>query len=140
MRGISRLNKKQETYFLTQRKYCYGRKSMWLHLHFKRCCVKRGISAIWKWYEKRGDARRDKLVKMKDKIIYFLNLIWTSIIAFSFPICFELIFLDITGHSKGYSYDLGSEKDISTLLGCIELVIWSILALPSIFMFFVKQK
>lgn len=79
-------------------------------------------------------------MKMKDKIIYFLNLIWTSVIAFSFSICFELIFLDITGHSKGYSYDLGSEKDISTLLGCIELVIWSILALPSIFYVFRKTK
>lgn len=79
-------------------------------------------------------------MKMKDKIIYFLNLIWTSIIAFSFPICFELIFLDITGHSKGYSYNLGSEKDISTLFGCIELVIWSILALPSIVYVFRKTK
>ena len=84
--------------------------------------------------------RNFRNMKMKDKIIYFLNLIWTSVIAFSFPICFELIFLDITGHSKGYSYDLGSEKDISILLGCIELVIWSILALPSIFYVFRKTK
>lgn len=47
------------------------------------------------------------------------------------PICFGWIFLDITGHSKGYSYDLGSEKDVSIMLGCIELLIWLALALPS---------
>ena len=68
---------------------------------------------------------------MKSKIIYCLNFLWTSIIAFSFTICFGCIFLDITGHSKGYSYDLGSEKDVSILFGCVELLIWIALALPS---------
>ena len=68
---------------------------------------------------------------MKSKIIYCLNFLWTGLIVFSFPICFELIFLCITGHSKGYSYDLGSEKDISIMFGCIELLIWLALALPS---------
>ena len=68
---------------------------------------------------------------MKSKIIYCLNFLWTSFIAFSFPICFGLIFLDITGHSKGYGYDLGSEKDISIMFGCIELMFWLALALPS---------
>ena len=64
---------------------------------------------------------------MKSKIIYCLNFLWTGFIAFSFPICFGWIFLDITGNSKGYSYDLGSEKDVSI----IELLIWFALALPS---------
>lgn len=68
---------------------------------------------------------------MKGKIIYCLNFLWTCFIAFTFPICFGWIFLDITGHSKGYSYDLGPEKDISIMLGCIELIIWIALALPS---------
>lgn len=68
---------------------------------------------------------------MKSKIIYCLNFFWTSFVAFSFPICFEWIFLDLTGHSKGYSYDLGSEKDVSVMLGCIELLIWFALTLPS---------
>lgn len=68
---------------------------------------------------------------MKSKIIYCLNFLWTSFVAFTFPICFGWIFLDITGHSKGYSYDLGSEKDVSIMLGCIELLIWLALALPS---------
>lgn len=68
---------------------------------------------------------------MKDKILYCLNFIWTSFIAFSFPFCFGWIFLDITGHAKGYGYDLGPEKDISMMFGCFELVIWLVLAVPS---------
>ena len=68
---------------------------------------------------------------MKSKIIYCLNFLWTGFIAFSFPICFGWIFLDITGNSKGYSYDLGTEKDVSIMIGCIELLIWFALALPS---------
>lgn len=77
---------------------------------------------------------------MKGKIIYCLNFLWISFIAFSFPFCFGWIFLDITGHSKGYSYDLGSEKDISIMLGCIELVIWLVLSLPSNIYVFKKTK
>ena len=55
---------------------------------------------------------------MKSKIIYCLNFLWTSFIAFSFPICFGWIFLDITGH-------------VSIMLGCIELLIWLALSFPS---------
>ncbi len=78
---------------------------------------------------------------MKNKVLYALNLLWTSFIAFSFPICFGWIFLDITGHSKGYSYDLGSEKDVSILLGGIELLIWLALALPpNIYVFLKTMK
>lgn len=68
---------------------------------------------------------------MKSKIIYGLKFFWTSVAAFSFPICFAWIFLDITGHSKGYGYDLGPEKDVSVMLGCFELLIWLALTLPS---------
>ena len=69
---------------------------------------------------------------MRAKIIFWINFLWTSFVAFSFPICFELIFLDLTGHSKGYSYDLGPEKDVSVMFGCAELLVWFALALPSI--------
>ena len=77
---------------------------------------------------------------MKSKIISCLNFIWAGLVAFSFPICFGWIFLDITGHSKGYSYDLGPEKDISIMIGCIELVIWLVLALPSNIYVFRKMR
>ncbi len=75
---------------------------------------------------------------MKNKIIYCLNFLWTSFIAFTFPLCFGVIFLNITGHSKGYGYDLGPEKDVSILLGCIEIPIWIALALPSNIYIFLK--
>lgn len=68
---------------------------------------------------------------MKNKIMYCINFLWTSFIAFSFPVCFGLIFLNITGHSKGYAYDLGSEKDVSIMLGIVELLIWLEFSLPS---------
>lgn len=73
---------------------------------------------------------------MKNKIVFVLNYIWTSFIAFTFPVSSAIIYMNITGHSKGYSYNLGDEKDISILLGFIELVIWLLLAvLPNIALF-----
>lgn len=77
---------------------------------------------------------------MKKKILFGLNYLWSAFIAFTFPFCFGWIWLDITGHSKGYSYDLGSEKDISIMLGCIELFIWLILAVPSNLILLLKLK
>ena len=77
---------------------------------------------------------------MKNKILFGISFIWSGIIAFTLPICMGWIYMDITGHSKGYSYDLGGEKSISILLGCIELVIWLLLAVPSNIYLFSKIK
>lgn len=68
---------------------------------------------------------------MKNKILFIANFIWTSFIAFSFPVCLGIIYMNITGHSKGYGYDLGPDKDISIMMGIFELIIWLILAMPS---------
>lgn len=68
---------------------------------------------------------------MKDKIIFAINALWSAIIAFLFPVCLGIIYMDITGHSKGYAYDLGSEKSISIMFGVVELIIWLIFAIPS---------
>ena len=68
---------------------------------------------------------------MKSKIIFVLNYLWCLLIALVFPYSFAWIFLDITGHSKGYDYDLGPEKDFSVMLGFVELLIWLLIALPS---------
>lgn len=76
---------------------------------------------------------------MKNKILYCINFIWTSFVAFSFPICFTWIYLDITGHSKGYGYDLGSEKDISIMVGCVELLFGLRLHYPQTFISFGKH-
>lgn len=68
---------------------------------------------------------------MKKKILFVINSLWSVIVAFTFPVCLGIIYMDITGHSKGYSYDLGPEKDISILLGIIELIVWLLLAISS---------
>ena len=72
-----------------------------------------------------------KVVLMKDKIIFAINALWSAIIAFLFPICLGIIYMDITGHSKGYAYDLGSEESISIMFGVVELIIWLIFAILS---------
>lgn len=77
---------------------------------------------------------------MKKKILLSLNYLWCTFIAFTFPFCFGWIWLDITGHSKGYGYDLGSEKDISILFGCVELFIYLMLAVPSNLILVLKLK
>ena len=51
--------------------------------------------------------------------------------AYSFSLWFAFIYLNLTGNSKGYSYDLGADKDISILLGGIELLLWFVLSIPS---------
>ncbi len=77
---------------------------------------------------------------MKSKILFGLSFLWSGIVAFTLPVCIGWIYMDITGHSKGYSYDLGDEKSISILMGVIELFIWLVLALPSNIYLFGKIK
>lgn len=40
--------------------------------------------------------------------------------------------MNITGHAKGYAYDLGSEKDISIMMGAVELIIYLSLLIPTL--------
>ena len=58
-----------------------------------------------------------------ERLKLILACIWEAIIAYTAPMCIGLIYMDITGHSKGYAYDLGSEADISVAIGCVELII-----------------
>ena len=77
---------------------------------------------------------------MKSKLIFGLNFLWACVIAFSFPVYLGVIYLWITGHAKGYGYDLGSEADVSVMMGCFMLLIWLILAIPSNIYVFKKVK
>lgn len=69
-------------------------------------------------------------ILLKSKICFILSYLWTSVMMFFAPICIGIIYMDITGHSKGYSYDLGPEKDISIGIGIFELIIWLALLIP----------
>ena len=71
---------------------------------------------------------------MKEKLGLFIASIWTILVGLRSPFYIGSTFMCITGHSKGYDYDLGSEKDISILWGCILLIIWLIAILPTIFL------
>lgn len=69
-------------------------------------------------------------ILLKSKIRFILSYLWTSVMMFFAPICIGIIYMDITGHSKGYSYDLGPEKDISIGIGIVELIVWLGLLIP----------
>lgn len=77
---------------------------------------------------------------MKNKILSIINFLWCGVIAFTLPVCMGWIYMDITGYSKGYDYNLGDEKSISILSGCVELLIWLILSVPSGVCFFRKNN
>lgn len=38
--------------------------------------------------------------------------------------------MNITGHGKGYAYDMGSETDIAVFFGVVELLLWLLAILP----------
>lgn len=48
----------------------------------------------------------------------------------SSPLWIGCIYMNITGHGKGYGYDMGSEADIAVLLGIVLLVMWLAAILP----------
>lgn len=77
---------------------------------------------------------------MRSKILYGLSFFWSCVIAFTLPVCMGWIYMDITGHAKGYGYDLGPEKDIYIVFGFVELLIWLALAVPANLHIFVKTK
>lgn len=67
---------------------------------------------------------------------FVLSCIWECIMSFTAPVCIGYLFMNITGHGKGYDYDLGSEKDIFIFLGIAALALWLGLLIPnSIFLF-----
>lgn len=65
------------------------------------------------------------------KVKFLIAAIWQGVLSFISPVCIGLIYMDITGHSKGYSYDLGLERDISIMSGCVELLLWIAATVPS---------
>lgn len=77
---------------------------------------------------------------MKKKICFVIATLWCAFNAYIFPLALGWIFMDITGHSKGYSYDLGPEKSVSVMLGFFELFMWIILVVPANVYFFRRVK
>lgn len=67
---------------------------------------------------------------MKEKIVLIVCSIYIILIGFISPIWVGLVYMSITGHGKGYSYDLGSEADISIFMGSIGLLLWIVAIVP----------
>lgn len=59
-----------------------------------------------------------------------IGFIWLGIMGFLSPVWFGLIYMDITGHGKGFGYDMGSEAEVAVFFGVFELVVWLAVAAP----------
>ena len=70
---------------------------------------------------------------MKEKIIYALHFIWMCVTAFTLPLCAVWIHGNISGYAKWFGHELIGEKKLFTLLGYFEIVLWVLLAFPSLF-------
>lgn len=64
------------------------------------------------------------------KIKNIISVIWFLCISIISPFWVGCIYMNITGHGKGYGYDMGSEADIAVFLGFILLVLWLCAILP----------
>ena len=69
--------------------------------------------------------------RLKQKIILSITFLWTCFLAFASPLIIGLIYMSVTGHGKGYDYDLGIERDVSIMFGVTDLIIFLALLLPS---------
>lgn len=70
------------------------------------------------------DGHRMKNVKAAVSVIWFL------LVSLSSPLWIGMIYMNLTGHGKGYAYDMGSEADIAVLSGVILLFLWLAAFLP----------
>ena len=68
--------------------------------------------------------------EMRKKILFAVCSVWSAFFAFISPIIVGFIYMQITGHGKGYDYDLGPERDISVAFGAFSLLIWLSLIVP----------
>lgn len=66
----------------------------------------------------------------KEQIKITLCAVWQSLVALISPIWIGIMVMFITGHGKGYGYDLQDEADISVFMGVIVLLLWLAAILP----------
>ena len=59
--------------------------------------------------------------------------LWFVFVSLVTPLWIGSIYMNITGHSKGYAYDMGSESDIALFFGVLELLLWLFAILPVAF-------
>lgn len=65
-----------------------------------------------------------------NKIKLIFASIWLLFISAISPVWIGITYMNITGHGKGYAYDMGSEADIAIIIGVFLLLLWLISLLP----------
>lgn len=64
------------------------------------------------------------------KVKTAISIIWFSFVSLTSPLWIGGIYMHLTGHGKGYGYDMGSEADIAVFLGVAALLLWLLAILP----------
>lgn len=64
------------------------------------------------------------------KVKTVISIIWFLLVSLSSPLWIGCIYMNITGHGKGYAYDMGSEADIAVFFGIVLLLLWLSAILP----------
>lgn len=72
------------------------------------------------------------------KPLYIIISIWLLFVSLISPICTGLIYMNLTGHGKGYGYNMGSEADIAVFFGVIELILWIYAVFPALMFLCIK--
>ncbi len=62
-----------------------------------------------------------------------ISIIWFLFVSISSPLWTGCIYMNLTGHGKGYAYDMGSEADIAVFFGVLLLILWLLAILPVMF-------
>lgn len=65
-----------------------------------------------------------------EKVKTIILTIWFIFVSLFSPLWMGGIYMNITGHGKGYAYDMGSEADIAVFFGVALLLIWLLAILP----------
>lgn len=64
------------------------------------------------------------------KVKTIISILWFMFVSLPSPVWIGCIYMNLTGHGKGYAYDLKDEADIYVFLGIIGLLIWLLAILP----------
>lgn len=67
-----------------------------------------------------------------EKVKTIIFTIWFIFVSLLSPLWIGSIYMNITGHGKGYAYDMGPEADIAVFSGVVLLLLWLLAILPMI--------
>ncbi len=64
------------------------------------------------------------------KVTTALSILWFALVSLSSPLWTGCIWMNLTGHGKGYGYDMGGEAGVAVFLGAALLLLWLLALLP----------